>query len=93
VGRRSPDGCALDAEGAIWFANAAGKEVVRVREGGEILEVIETPDGSYACALGGADGRTLFVATSPALPMDGQQPGGGRIWATTVDVPHGGGRP
>ena len=36
-----PDGCTLDAEGAIWFADARGTAVVRVREGGEVTDRIE----------------------------------------------------
>ena len=87
---RSPDGCALDAEGAIWFANASRGEVVRVLEGGHIVETIDVPDVAYACALGGADGRTLFVATSPSVPYAHLQPGGGRVWQVEVDVPHAG---
>lgn len=41
LGDRAPDGCTLDAEGAIWFANANHREVVRVREGGEVTDVLE----------------------------------------------------
>ena len=90
VTERSPDGCTLDAEEAIWFANAVGREVVRVREGGHVEEVISTPDGSYACALGGTDGRRLFVATAATLPTPDAPLGTGRLWAVDVDVPHGG---
>ena len=37
-----PDGIALDAEGAVWLANPEGEYgVLRVREGGEILERID----------------------------------------------------
>jgi sugar lactone lactonase YvrE len=90
LGERSPDGCTLDADGAIWFANATRGEVARVREGGRIVETVEVPDTAYACALGGDDGRTLFVATSPSVPMPDLEPGGGRLWAVDVDVPHAG---
>jgi sugar lactone lactonase YvrE len=34
----APDGIALDAEGAVWVADAANKRALRVREGGEVLE-------------------------------------------------------
>jgi len=34
----APDGITLDAEGAIWVADAANKRAIRVREGGQILE-------------------------------------------------------
>ncbi len=87
---RSPDGCVLDAEGAIWFADASRGEVVRVREGGEIADVIPTPDHAYACTLGGDDGRRLFVLTCPTPPMPGLEVGGGRLWSVAVDVPHAG---
>ena len=58
----------LDADGAIWFADAMAPEVVRVAEGGEVLDVITVPDRCFACALGGPDGRTLFVATASTFP-------------------------
>jgi sugar lactone lactonase YvrE len=32
-----------------------------VREGGEVLQTIELDRGCFACALGGSDGRTLFM--------------------------------
>ncbi len=90
VAGRSPDGCVLDAEGAIWFADASRGEVVRVREGGEITHVIATPDHAYACTLGGADGRQLFILTCPNPPMPDLVAGSGRLWTTRVDVPHAG---
>lgn len=87
---RVPDGCTLDAEGAIWFANARGREVVRVREGGEITDVIETPQPAYACGLGGEDGRTLFLVTAPGPPGDDLDPGNGKLYTVDVAVPHAG---
>jgi sugar lactone lactonase YvrE len=88
---RNPDGCALDAEGAIWFANCFGHEVVRVLEGGEVTDVIELPETPWACALGGEDGHTLFMIACPVFPTpDHQESGRGRIWAAPVDVPHAG---
>jgi sugar lactone lactonase YvrE len=61
---RVPDGIALDAEGAIWVANPIAPECVRIAEGGEVLEVIETEQPCYACMLGGDDGKTLFMLTA-----------------------------
>jgi sugar lactone lactonase YvrE len=88
---RNPDGCTLDAEGAIWFANCFGLEVVRVLQGGEVTDVIELPETPWACALGGDDGHTLFMIACPVFPTpDHQEPGRGRIWAARVDVPHAG---
>jgi sugar lactone lactonase YvrE len=37
---------------------------VRVREGGEVLETIELDRGCFACMLGGADMRTLFLVAT-----------------------------
>lgn len=61
----SPDGCALDAEDALWIADIAHGRVVRVVEGGEIVDEITPGTGVFACALGGSDGRTLFLCTAP----------------------------
>ncbi|WP_322029226.1 SMP-30/gluconolactonase/LRE family protein [Paraburkholderia sp. J76] len=57
----------VDAEGAIWVADFTKARVLRVAPGGHILEEIQTGDRNcYACALGGADGRTLFLCVTPA---------------------------
>ncbi len=63
------DGCCLDEEGAIWFADIKGCRVVRVAEGGEILDVIPAPEGQnvFACMLGGDDGRTLLMCVAPGM--------------------------
>jgi sugar lactone lactonase YvrE len=56
-----PDGMCLDAENAVWYADVPNKRCVRVREGGEVLQTIDLDRGCFACALGGADRRTLFL--------------------------------
>lgn len=67
-----PDGIAIDAEGAIWaqtadtFAHsgrpdAPGGACVRVRDGGEITHRIDTELPCFSCALGGPEGRHLFL--------------------------------
>jgi len=61
----APDGCCLDADEQLWIADGLGGRVIRVREGGEITEEIPADTGVFACALGGADGRTLFACTAP----------------------------
>jgi len=61
----SPDGIALDAEGAVWLANPEGKfGVLRVREGGEIVERVELDTEGYAVMLGGPKRRHLFICGS-----------------------------
>src|SRR3954452_780136 len=58
-----PAGICRDAEGAIWVADATHARVVRVREGGEIVDEVSTaPQGVFACMLGGDDGRTLYMS-------------------------------
>ena len=64
--RVEPDGLALDADGAIWVGDANGHGVLRVAEGGEVLDAVDTGDLSvYAVALGGGDGRTLYLCAAP----------------------------
>lgn len=61
-----PDGLALDAEGAVWFADTLNHRAVRMAEGGEILEIVNTePKGVFAVTLGGEDGKTLFMCVAP----------------------------
>lgn len=84
----APDGCDLDADGGIWFADAMGGALVRVVEGGEITDTIATGTGVFACALGGDDGRTLFALCGPSSEPDKIAGKGlGSILRTTVDVP------
>jgi sugar lactone lactonase YvrE len=61
-----PDGICADSEGAVWCANALGREAVRIGEGGKILERVATSEFAYSCTLGGADGRDLVIATAPS---------------------------
>ncbi|MDT5095067.1 MAG: hypothetical protein QOH60_4430 [Mycobacterium sp.] len=68
-----PDGICIDAEDAIWFSSPTSRRFARVREGGEITDVIDTPGRhAIACALGGDDGRTLFCCTSETLGLPDQ---------------------
>ena len=88
---RVPDGICLDAAGAIWVANPIAPECVRIAEGGEVLEVIETGQPCYACMLGGDDGKTLFMVT--AASSDAHQAAAsqtGKILTATVDSPRAG---
>ncbi len=67
-----PDGICIDAEGGIWAQtadtaahtqdpSAAAGAVVRVLDGGEITHRVETDLPCFACALGGPEGRHLFL--------------------------------
>lgn len=67
-----PDGICIDAHSAIWAqtadtfthtgeADAPAGACVRVLDGGEITHRIDTDLPCFACALGGPDGRHLFL--------------------------------
>jgi sugar lactone lactonase YvrE len=91
LGEGCPDGLAHDADGAVWYADVPNRRCVRVREGGEVLETVALDLGCFACALGGPDGRTLFVVaaewgeagidlerrTGQVLRVDAPAPGAG----------------
>jgi sugar lactone lactonase YvrE len=82
-----PDGIALDAEGAIWVASPGTGELLHVAEG-SILVREPSPEGSaLACALGGADGHTLFVCCSPSHDPSEATERRGSVLSRRVDVP------
>lgn len=68
-----PDGIKMDAEGAIWVqaadiravthrADSPEGAVLRIREGGEVLQRIEHDKKDiFSVTLGGPDGKTLFL--------------------------------
>jgi len=90
---RFPDGICLDAEGAVWVADARGNDVIRVLEGGRIAQSIGVGDRTvFACMLGGGDHRTLFLCTSTGSGPAMAEKIDGRIEAVGVEVP-GAGRP
>jgi sugar lactone lactonase YvrE len=92
--KTSPDGICLDAEGAIWLASPTSREVIRVREGGEVTHRLPTPGQAVACMLGGPDRRTLFVLTGKVMvtPEQSRENLTGMIYTLPVSVP-GVGRP
>jgi sugar lactone lactonase YvrE len=57
----------------------------RVREGGQVLQTAGANRGCFACTLGGADGRTLYIVTAQ-WPNDFRTPAG-QVLAVPVTVP------
>jgi sugar lactone lactonase YvrE len=91
AGGVAPDGIALDAEGAIWVADAVGARVIRVREGGEIVEEIAPGTGVFACGLAGAEGRTLVMCAAPSFAEhERRDTREAQLLACEVDVPRAG---
>jgi sugar lactone lactonase YvrE len=89
----APDGCALDADGHIWAADALGARCCRVAGGGAIVEEIAAPAGLgfFACMLGGEDGRTLLLCAAPDFAEQARSETREAVLLTTrVDVPHAG---
>lgn len=88
-----PDGICLDAEGHVWAASPYEKVVLRVSPAGEIVARITIADANpYACMLGGADGRDLFICVAPHHDPDTTMKlRGGRIDVARVSVPMAGG--
>jgi sugar lactone lactonase YvrE len=84
---RAPDGICLDQSGAIWVADAAGKACVRVTESDVVTDVIKTERGCYACALGGSDGRTLFLCIADGYAPSSMALQTASIEMLRVDVP------
>jgi sugar lactone lactonase YvrE len=92
LGDANPDGICLDAEGAAWYADVPHQQCVRVAEGGEVLEVVQADRGCFACMLGGADGRTLYVVANQwgGTSGVGQGEPSGQLLTHRAPAPHAG---
>ncbi len=87
----APDGICLDAEGAVWIANALAPRLMRIGEGGVVLEDVETTMNTYACMLGGPEGKHLFAMTAPTSDSrHAPLARNGAIEVVQVEVPHAG---
>ena len=91
-----PDGLAIDAEGGVWTSMVLANQFERIVSGGKegaagaiVTDRIHVGDRmAIACALGGAEGRTLFLLTSAgAYPERLVGTKLSRVDAVTVDVP------
>jgi gluconolactonase len=62
-----PDGMAVDEDGNLFIASYVGGAIEVFAPDGEQWGIIDLPASSSNCAFGGADGRTLYITTGPAL--------------------------
>jgi sugar lactone lactonase YvrE len=86
-----PDGICLDAESAVWVADARTPRVIRVRADGRVDRTLPTgQNGAFACMLGGPDRRTLFVLTNTGSGPAMADKTDGRVEMYPVDVPGAG---
>jgi hypothetical protein len=87
----APDGWGLDGEGDLWFSDALAGRLLRIREGGEVLEKLPVGTGVFACVLGSHDGHTLFLCTAPDFDRTARSAAReARLLSCRVDVPHAG---
>lgn len=86
---RHPDGLCVDEEGAVWVGCYDSGEFLRVLAGGTVTHRVEIERGwSVAPALGGSDGRTLYMVVDDTTHeglVNGESTGW--IMQARVDVP------
>lgn len=81
----APDGCCLDADGAIWVSDFVGGRFARLHDDGSISREIPVEGAAVACMLGGPDESTLFGFVSPGSDPD-EVAGKGLTTIVAVDV-------
>jgi sugar lactone lactonase YvrE len=82
-----PDGICLDSAGGVWVASPTTDECLRVEAGGHVSHRVALGRGAYACMLGGAERRTLYMlSASSSDPEACRRNRDGRI--ETITAPH-----
>lgn len=87
LGSGVPDGICIDSDNAVWYGDVPNKRCVRVREGGEVLQVIDLDRGCFACILGGADRKTLFMMAAEWRGLSKKSDGPRTGQVLTVEAP------
>lgn len=94
LGDGVPDGISIDADAAVWYADVPNKRCMRVREGREVLETVTCDRGCFACMLGGAEKKTLFIIATEWRGMDKMaevaQERTGQVLTYETPAPHAG---
>jgi sugar lactone lactonase YvrE len=87
--QRHPDGLCVDVEGGVWVGCYDTGEFLRVVAGGTVTHRVEIENGwAIAPALGGADGRTLYMVIDQTT-LEGLVAGESKGWImqARVNVP------
>lgn len=89
---RPSDGITIDSEDAVWTCVPLENRILRVKEGGAILDEIVLPQGHPVdCAIGDPDGMTLYVAVTYTPSIGAAAWGDGEVDSAVeswrVDVP------
>jgi sugar lactone lactonase YvrE len=89
---KSPDGICLDREGSVWAASFEGDAFIRFDRQGQEQQRIEVPGRrALACALGGAERRTLFcLSAATSYEELRQRKSSSRIDIVDVEIPGAG---
>jgi sugar lactone lactonase YvrE len=86
-----PDGVCVDGDGALWIAVVGGGRLERRLADGTLDTIIELPVSRPTMpALGGSDGRTMFITSQRRFLDAGQlaaEPLAGDLLMTRADVP------
>jgi sugar lactone lactonase YvrE len=87
----APDGLCVDSEGYLWVAIWGAGQIRRFAPDGTQAGVVEVAARQPSCcALGGPEGRHLFITTARAGLSEGllaAEPDTGRVFVTEVAVP------
>ena len=66
----SADGMCLDSEGALWIADLTSQKLLRMFEGGTVVDEVVPGMMPFAAVIGGADGHTMFICAAPNFDED-----------------------
>lgn len=91
LGDATPDGICLDQNGGIWVASPTTDDLRYYDATGDEQRRLSVRGTPYACMLGGADRRTLFVLTAETDdPVEAARSQSGRIEVLDVAIPGAG---
>lgn len=86
------DGLCVDSEGGIWVTAPFSSQVRRLSPDGRVTDIVDTATSGHfvvSCALGGPEGRTLYLCTAETdlERMSNNFEGTSRVETATVQIP------